>query len=193
MAGGAGGAGGMACTSAGLGGAAWFYSADPPDGHRRAERRDGQLHDRGIGSQVYTCTMSGGAGGAGGATPVVYSWTVAPDAKLYDTSCTQVGTHQAGPKTPWTSGNGTITGTKLAQADSPNAGAIPSLLLKVTIPTSTGPFAGVTYVQRLNTSGGLQPAAGGCNSGTVNSVVNVSYSADYYFFTGGAGRGRRRR
>ena len=78
---------------------------------------------------------------------------------------------------------------KLQQANSTDAGAIPWLLLKVTTSTTTGPFAGVTYVQRLNTSGGLAPAAGGCNSGTVNSQVSVPYSADYYFFTGGSGAG----
>jgi len=107
-----------------------------------------------------------------------------PSANLYAADCTQVGTHQAGPS--WTSDGGTITGMKLQQADSPTAGNIVWLLLKVSASTTTGPFAGVTYVQRVNTAGGVAPSAA-CDAGSVNTSVSVPYSADYYFFTGGTG------
>jgi hypothetical protein len=37
----------------------------------------------------------------------------------------------------------------------------------------------VTYVQRVNTTGGLRPAAPGSSIG---AVVEVPYTAEYYFY-----------
>ena len=42
--------------------------------------------------------------------------------------------------------------------------------------------AGTTYIQRLNTTGGVAPAAGECNADTLDEVVEVPYTADYYFW-----------
>ncbi|HVY37672.1 MAG TPA: DUF3455 domain-containing protein, partial [Polyangia bacterium] len=187
---GAGGMGGVACTSAGgVGGTAWLTPPVVPAAIDTPSGTTVKVHDRGIGYQVYTCTASttgaaGAGGAAGGSSSTSYSWVATPSANLYDASCNQVGTHQAGPS--WTSGGGTITGMKLAQADSPNPANIAWLLLKVTTSTSTGPFSGVTYVQRVNTVAGLTPSQN-CNSGSVGTQVSVAYSADYFFFTGGAG------
>jgi hypothetical protein len=44
-------------------------------------------------------------------------------------------------------------------------------------------FGDITFIQRLNTAGGV--ATGTCDSTTVNTEIRISYSADYYFFTGG--------
>jgi hypothetical protein len=153
------------------------------------------LHDHAVGQQIYTCTAtsSGGAGaggagaggeGAGGAV-VSYAWVLKqPDAKLYDMSGAQVGTHSAGPN--WTSivDASVVNGTKITQADAPQADAIPWLLLKGTSPSTSGAFSTITYVQRVNTVGGNAPATG-CDSTTVNTDRGVDYSADYYFYTGG--------
>ena len=67
-----------------------------------------------------------------------------------------------------------------------SAGAIPCLLLQ-SIGSQKGPAGGglmaaITYVQRLNTTGGVAPAEG-CSIGTdVGRQRLVPYTADYYFF-----------
>ncbi len=143
------------------------------------------LSYHGVGSQIYTCTASGGAGGSTGADAgaTTYSWVLkAPDAKLYDAGGAQVGTHGAGPE--WTSTDGSVVNGSKVQQSNGATGAIPWLLLRATSTTGTGVFTNVTWVQRLHTSGGVAPATG-CSSSTVNTDMSVSYSADYYFYTGG--------
>ncbi len=144
-----------------------------------------KLHDHGVGTQVYTCTSSGVADAGTDAGAVTYAWVLkGPDALLYDATFAQVGTHSVGPK--WTSTDASvITGQKLAQANAPAAAAIPWLLLKATASGGTGVFSDVTYVQRLNTAGGVAPATG-CDAGTVGSETSTPYSADYYFFSSSA-------
>ncbi|HXU63373.1 MAG TPA: DUF3455 domain-containing protein [Polyangia bacterium] len=144
-----------------------------------------KLHDRGVGAQVYTCTASTpGAGGAGGTAGPTYSWVLkAPDAMLLDEAGVQVGTHGAGPE--WTSTDGSVVnGVKVVQENSPLSDAIPWLLLRAISTTGTGVFSDVTYVQRVNTMGGKAPATG-CDATTAGTDTRVSYTADYYFYTGG--------
>jgi hypothetical protein len=42
-------------------------------------------------------------------------------------------------------------------------------------------FSLVAFVQRINTAGGLAPT-GGCDASTVDTLVRIPYSADYYFY-----------
>ena len=50
------------------------------------------------------------------------------------------------------------------------------------IPASAdGMFAGVTSIQRVNTSGGAAPATG-CAADTAGSEARVPFSAEYYFY-----------
>ena len=68
----------------------------------------------------------------------------------------------------------------------PNAGSIPCLLLQA-IGSQHGPSGGsalskTTFVQRLNTNGGVAPADGCAVSADVGNQVLVPYTADYYFF-----------
>jgi hypothetical protein len=152
------------------------------------------IHDHAIGAQVYTCTASsaggaGGGGGAGGAggSATTYSWVLKqPDAQLYDSAFTQVGTHGLGPNWTSTVDGSVVNGVKTAAANSPDGAAvsIPWLLLMATSTTGSGVFTPVTYVQRLATHGGVAPSTG-CDSTTVTTDVRIPYSADYYFFTGG--------
>jgi hypothetical protein len=139
------------------------------------------------GNQVYTCAASVAAAADGGtdAGATTYAWTLkAPDAKLFDANDAQVGTHFAGPT--WMSTDGSdVVGLKVAQADSPLADAIPWLLLKAVSHMGSGVFMDVTFVQRLNTTKGKAPATG-CDAGTVNTELPVAYTADYYFYKGGA-------
>ncbi len=50
---------------------------------------------------------------------------------------------------------------------------------------TTGPADGTltstTFIQRLNTTGGLAPA-GGCDATLVGATAPVAYTADYYFY-----------
>ncbi len=63
-------------------------------------------------------------------------------------------------------------------APSPNANSIPLLRLEVLEWHGTGVFSPVSYIQRLNTVGGVGPS-GGCEPGAWRSVP---YTADYYFY-----------
>jgi hypothetical protein len=68
----------------------------------------------------------------------------------------------------------------------PNTGSIPCLLLQ-SIGSQKGPAGGklmtrTTYIQRLNTSGGVAPSTGCSVPGDVGKQALVPYTADYYFF-----------
>jgi hypothetical protein len=147
----------------------------------------------GRGSQVYTCTatdtpVDGGAdAGDGGADASVttYSWVLkAPDAKLYNQDGAQIGTHFAGPTWMSTVDESDAVGMKTKSSPGTTANDVPWLLLQVVSHMGTGVFTDVTYVQRLNTMGGVAPATG-CDSTKVGMDTSVTYSAEYYFYTGG--------
>ena len=171
-------------------GGAWLASPAVPPALTVPAGAELAVHDRGVGVQIYTCTASGGTGTSGanvdsGAT--TYAWVLkAPDATLFDACGVEVGSHGAGPQWTSTVDGSAISGAKVMQADAPLAGAIPWLLLRATSTSGAGVFSDVSYVQRVNTSGGKAPATG-CDASTVGSETRVDYSADYYFYTGGAG------
>jgi hypothetical protein len=133
-------------------------------------------HARGV--QVYAC----GAGPAGG--PAAYAWTLKrPDATLTGNDGRPLGTHGAGPT--WTSSDGSaVVGKKVAQADAPEATAVPWLLLSAVSTTGSGVFSDVTFIQRVSTSGGKPPASG-CGADNVGAETSVPYTADYVFYRGG--------
>jgi 6-phosphogluconolactonase (cycloisomerase 2 family) len=177
---GSGGRGGGALTDAGSD-AGW--SLDPPETPDVIKAPPGATvlaRFRAVGVQIYTCVATQGT--SGGAT---YAWTLkAPEALLYDAQGNPAGTHGAGPS--WTANDGSsVKGMKLQEAASPAGDAIAWLLLRVTTRTGAGLFAPVTYVQRVNTTGGKAPA-GGCDSTTAPTEESrAAYSADYYFYVGG--------
>lgn len=183
-AGGAGGAAGSAGTGigSGLGGAAWLALPPVPAALVAPAGATVKVHAHAVGAQIYTCTASSGADGGAPST----AWVLkAPDAKLYDSAGAQLGTHGAGPS--WTSSDGSMaTGVKAAQVDAPLSDAIPWLLLRITSTSGTGAFSDITYVQRLSTAGGKAPATG-CDATTTGMDLRVSYTAEYYLYSGGAG------
>jgi len=68
----------------------------------------------------------------------------------------------------------------------PNSGAVACLLLQ-SIGSENGPTGGkllsqTSFIQRLNTRGGLAPTDGCSTSTDVGKQALVPYSADYYFF-----------
>ena len=130
------------------------------------------------GAQVYGCAA---------AADGKYGWTLKrPDATLTDAAGAAAGKHGAGPS--WTAKDGSaVTGAKVAQADAPAADAVPWLLLRATSTTGKGKFSAVTFIQRLGTKGGKAPAIG-CDAAHKDAELPVSYSADYYFYAGGAAK-----
>ena len=106
---------------------------------------------------------------------------VAPRADLVGDNGKLVVTHFAGPT--WQALDGsTVVATRDAGV-TPNTNAIPWLRLK-TKSTTVGPdgvrMTTTTYIQRVNTSGGLAKPDG-CDPTTVNTQYESPYTADYYF------------
>jgi hypothetical protein len=107
------------------------------------------------------------------------TWTfVEPRAELVDDKGKLVTTHFAGPT--WQAKGSTVVGSVEERA-TPDATAIPWLRLKATS-TTPGRLGNTTFIQRVTTTGGLQPAAADCNAGTKDKVTEVQYTADYYFW-----------
>jgi hypothetical protein len=114
----------------------------------------------------------------------VYTWNgttkawdfVEPKALLFDSFFRVVGTHYRGPT--WESNGGSSVVGSRVDGCSPNPHAIPWLLLRAVSSQGTGPFLNTTFIQRVNTLGGLAPT----RAGSTNEVVNVPYFAEYYFY-----------
>jgi hypothetical protein len=127
---------------------------------------------KGVGLLTYECRAKAGA-------MDTYEWVFAgPNATLQDSKGMQVGKYYGGPTWEHTDGS-KVTGKQLATAPA-GAGAIPLQLVQANA-TGSGAFSGVTYIQRINTVGGVAPAAP-CAAGTVGAKQTVSYAADYVFF-----------
>jgi len=131
-----------------------------------------QLHATGV--QVYRCETAK-------ADPASFEWAFKqPEATLFAKSGRNVGKHYAGPT--WEANDGSkVTGEVIARANSPAAGAIPWLLLRVKTTSGTGIFGAVQSIQRLHTVGGSAPADG-CTQAQAGQELRVAYSADYLFY-----------
>jgi hypothetical protein len=128
----------------------------------------------GVGDITYQCNPKKDMAGQ-------FEWVfVGPDAKLNDRSGKQVGKYY-GPPATWESMDGSkITGTQLAVAPN-SSGNIPLQLVKANPAMGSGAMTGVTYIQRVATSGGVAPAMG-CDAGNVGSKQIVRYQSDYIFY-----------
>jgi hypothetical protein len=139
---------------------------DPPSGLKLVV--DAQAD----GVQVYVCT----------AKDKGFAWVFdGPAATLFNERGREIGTHGKGPM--WTLGDGSaITGETVAKKNSPQAGSIPWLLLKVNSHFGTyGQLSGVTYVRRLETKGGGEPSDG-CDKPNQGDIARIRYSGTYQFF-----------
>lgn len=128
----------------------------------------------GSGDLSYECRAKAGS-------TTEFEWAfVGPNAILSDQNKKAVGKYYAGPT--WESNDGSkITGTQRAVSPSPRTGAIPLQLVQANPSTGNGMMTGVTYVQRLNTMGGVAPAAKPCAAANVGAKETVTYQADYVF------------
>jgi len=131
-----------------------------PDGNKV------EFHAYAVGVQIYTWSGS--------------NWVFkAPEAVLYASAGYdgEVAIHYAGPT--WESNSGSkVVGAKIASAIV-DPTAIPWLLLRASSAEGPGIFADTSYVQRVNTVGGIAPAGAGTSIG---QEARVPYSAEYYFY-----------
>jgi hypothetical protein len=88
-----------------------------------------------------------------------------------------VGSHYAGPT--WESASGSkVVGTVLERC-TPDPAAIPWLLLEAVSSEGPGIFDQVTFIQRVNTVGGLAPTAPG---GVPGEMASVPYTTENCFY-----------
>lgn len=128
----------------------------------------------GVGDITYQCSPKKDMAGQ-------FEWVfVGPDAKLNDRSGKQVGKYY-GPPATWESMDGSkLTATQVAVA--PNGtGNIPTQLVKANPAMGSGAMSGVTYIQRVDTKGGVAPAMA-CAATNAGSKQVVQYQADYIFY-----------
>jgi hypothetical protein len=134
-----------------------------------------QLHVSAVGVQIYVWTINP-------TNAALSSWVLkAPHAVLFGTEKDEkgdvLGIHFSGPT--WEANDGSkVVGTRIASSNV-NAHAIPWLLLSGTSAGDGGIFAETTYIQRVDTVGGLAPTTPGIVGG---EEVLVPYIADYYFY-----------
>jgi hypothetical protein len=131
------------------------------------------------GVQKYTCQASG-------------TWLFTdPEATLYTTTGARkpIGTHFlnfATGRPVWELKDGSTVEAARKVTVPAGTGNIPSLLLEAVVTTAGSDgdrLTGTTWVQRLNTSGGVAPA-GTCTPG---DTLAIPYSADYFFWKAKAG------
>ncbi len=115
----------------------------------------------------------------------VYRWNgvrwdfVGPIAKLFADANYNglIGNHFGGPT--WMSNSGSSVVAARVDGCTPEADAIPWLLLKATALDGEGVFSRTSFIHRVNTSGGLEPAT---PAATIGYEARVPYTAEYYFY-----------
>ena len=135
------------------------------------------------GVQIYKCTSTTAPDGT-----VKTGWTfVAPRATLTGDNGQVIATHFAGPT--WQAADGSKVTAKAIAKDPTDADFHPAdakniqqLLLQVTSPPTEdeGRLSATTYIQRLNTGGGVPPAS--CDPKVDTNQLEVPYTADYVFW-----------
>src|SRR4051794_1853741 len=121
------------------------------------------------GVQIYTCNGS--------------TWSSAvPRANLYDDNGKLIITHFRGPTWQATDGSQAV-GTVVNKVNLDPTAIDWVLLSTTTTPGSDGDrLVDTTFIQRINTTGGHTPPAADCNAATAGKVVEVPYTADYFFW-----------
>src|SRR5258705_923879 len=135
-----------------------------PEGNKLA------FHLDALGVQIYGCQL----------TATGPAWVFqAPEARLLNRGGHVVGTHYVGPT--WESKDGSkVVGAKVAGVVV-DATAIPWLLLSPASHEGNGRMDDITFIQRLDTAGGLAPTTG-CDADHVGAVARVDYAATYFFY-----------
>ena len=148
-----------------------------------------------VGTQNYICLPSGDT----------FRYTLfTPQATLFDKDMEQIMTHYFGPnpdeggtiRAAWQDSRDTSTiwgqvmlGNSSTDPEYVAPGAIAWLLVTL-VGDQAGPTGGdrltrTTFIQRVNTSGGVAPSTGCASSGDVGNQAFVPYTTDYYFYRAG--------
>lgn len=124
------------------------------------------------GSQIYICKAT--------EIPNRFEWTLkAPAAGLFDDQNQLLGQHYAGPT--WEASDGSkVLGEVKAKADAPKTKTIPWLLLAARSHSGNGIMSQISWIQRVNTVGGVAPKE--CDRTYQNREISINYTADYYFY-----------
>ena len=153
------------------------------------------LLGRGLGTQNYECQPVGSLGRV--------DWVLfTPQATLFSDQDEQLITHFFSPnplengivRVAWQDSvdTSTVWGRVIESSVDPNfvkAGAIPWLKIDVkNTGAQAGPTGGdrlvkTTFIQRLNTEGGVAPATGCDRPTDIGKKRFVPYAADYFFYT----------
>ena len=139
------------------------------------------------GTQNYICLPAGAS----------VAWTFfGPQATLFNDHDRQIITHFLSPnpdeggtaRATWQHSRDTsaVWAVAIASSAAPASDAIPWLLLQP-VGAEPGPTGGArltrtTFIQRLNTSGGIAPSTGCAQSTDVGQRAFVPYTADYVFY-----------
>ena len=127
----------------------------------------------GVGELTYECREKKDMAGQ-------HEWAfVGPVATLYGAERKAVGRYYAGPTWEATDGS-KVTGKQVAVAPS-SPGNIPLQLVKAEPAMGNGAMTGVSYIQRLNTKGGVAPVSA-CDAASKGQRQQVAYEADYVFY-----------
>jgi hypothetical protein len=160
-----------------------------------------------VGTQNYVCLPSGTS-----VTFVLFT----PQATLFDDEDGQLTTHYFSPNPSEVNTNPKVLGDHMIRAtwqDSKDSstvwgkvypgnsstdpnyvelGAIPWLLVTIAGhqdgPAGGDRLSGTTFIQRLNTHGGLAPSTGCTSLGDLGNMAFVPYTTEYYFYKS-TGRG----
>jgi hypothetical protein len=115
--------------------------------------------------------------------PTGYAWRLAaPRATLTGDNGKPLAEHYGGPT--WQARDGSTVVARRDSGVKVDPTAIDWLRLAVdsATPGADGDrLAGTTYIQRINTVGGLAPAAADCDAGTAGERREIPYTADYVF------------
>ena len=123
------------------------------------------------GDQIYQCSLNKGE----------YAWeTQAPDARLFDEQGNIVGNHTAGPVWEYKQGS-QVVGRVVKKIDRTPSSSIAWLLVEVVSHKGDGLFSKVSFINRINTHGGLPPSSG-CDANHLGGEKRVAYTADYVFY-----------
>jgi hypothetical protein len=126
------------------------------------------------GDITYTCSAKAGMAGQ-------FEWVfTGPKAVMTLRNKQNIGTY-FGPPATWLHNDGSVvTGMQVAVAPN-NPSSIPLQLVKANPKAQAGVFAETTYIQRVNTVGGIAPKLP-CLMGNVSEKQTVEYSSDYIFW-----------
>ena len=126
------------------------------------------------GVQIYACSP----------TAEGPKWKLlAPRAELYGDAGQLIATHFGGPT--WQARDGSIVKAQRVDGATVDPSAIQWLLLKATT-KAAGPdgdrLANTSFIQRIATTGGLEPPAADCHTDALGSQQEIPYTADYRFW-----------